>query len=313
MSMEGQGESQPTEGVHTLSDLVGMQDDGDTQAEPEQEDGEGEAEEVEELESGESDEGEQEAGEEGQDDDPTVTIKHDGKEVSVKLSEALNLAQQGFDYSKKTMALADDRKAVEAIKSQAEGLRQQHEQALNQQIQQLQALQEFIQSELGAPPDVSLASEDAAEYIFRKELHDRRAGTLQQAMHRAQQLSQEAQRQRQAWIEVQADETYKALQDTLPGWNDEMLDGLAQYANGLGLNPKNADLAFVQKGFWELAYKAKAYDALQAEKAKIKPVAKPPKVVKPGAANQSNLETRQEAWRKHKNEPSIGSLAALMD
>jgi len=43
-------------------------------------------------------------------------IKHDGKEVTLSKSELIAQAQQGFDYSKKTMALAEDRKSLEAAR-----------------------------------------------------------------------------------------------------------------------------------------------------------------------------------------------------
>src|ERR1044072_1587067 len=107
--MVGDGESQPTEGVDALEDLANSltgeeeQEDGDQRDAPDEE---GEESDEEQVEEGKDEEGDEEEEEE----DPTVVIKHDGKEVELKLSEVKDLAQQGFDYSKKTMALAEDRK-----------------------------------------------------------------------------------------------------------------------------------------------------------------------------------------------------------
>ena len=63
-------------------------------------------------------------------------------------------------------------------------------------------------------------------------------------------------------------------------------------------------------GFWQLAHKAKAYDAIQAKKAEMKPTEKLAKVAKPSAANQSGKATerakRDAAFYKN---PSVDTLA----
>ena len=55
---------------------------------------------------GEESEQEEEEGEGGEDeakddagDDATIVLKHDGKDVPLKKSEVIELAQKGFDYS----------------------------------------------------------------------------------------------------------------------------------------------------------------------------------------------------------------------
>ena len=311
MRMEGQAERQPSEGVATLDDIVGRMADGGEEAvdalDESAEESE-DAEETEEVEDTDEDEkGEEEA------EEQTFTIKVDGKDVTLKQSELIEQAQKGFDYTQKTMAVAEERKAVEAARSQANEYRQRNEAALNEQLARLQALESFFESQVGGPPPIEWAQQDAAYYLAQKELYETRRGQLEQARTAISHLQGEQHRQRQVWIAQQAEAAEKELRDTLPGWDDNKLDVLSQYLGGYGLTPDKAEGAYVQAGLWKLAHKAKAYDELQAKKAEMKPVAQLPKVAKPGTNNQpSHLAKRQEAFKRHKSSPSLTSLADLI-
>lgn len=311
MSMVGDGPTgQPTDSADTLTDL----------AENAWDESEGDGEEVEGDEEGEEvadDEEEEQEGDEDaedeQEEEATVTLKHDGKEVTLKQSEVVALAQQGFDYSKKTMAVAEERKAAETARAQAEEYRQRHESAVSETLNRLQAFEQYMGSQLGDPPPIEWAQQDAAYYLAQKELYESRKGQLQQAQQAIAHMTQEQSRQRQDWIVRQADATEAELRDTLPGWSDKTLDELAEYVDGYGINPKTADVAFVQKGLWQLAHKAKAYDAIQEGKAKLKPKDTLPKVQKPNAANQPNRGQVQRAKAFDNLKRNPGSVNALAD
>ncbi len=305
MSMQGQGESQPGEGAMTLDSLVAM---GESDESTLDESGESEVPEgSEELEAEEQPEEAEEGAEE-----PTATITVDGKEITLKQSEVIALAQKGSDYTNKTMQLAEERKALEPIKAQAEQHRQENEAALAETVNRLQAYTRFMQAQLGEPPSADLIHTHGAEYFLaQKELHESRHGQLQQAIAETSRLSDEQARQRQAWIARESESAERALKDTLPGWNDAMLKDLAEYAGTLGLVPQNTNIAFLQPGFWQLAAKAKAYDALQAKKAEMKPVNQLPKVFKPGNPQPQHLAKRQDAMKRHNANPTLDSLAAL--
>lgn len=316
MQMEGDGlNGQPAEGVVSLESLASQLDA--EEAAPGESDSE-ESEQPEGVEAQDED-GEEspdsEEGEESEDEaeEAAFTIKHDGKEVTLKQSEIIELAQQGFDYSKKTMALAEERKALEPIKQEAEQFRQQTNEAMTEAVNRLDAYAKFLQSQIGSPPPITLASTDAGSYLAQKELYEARKGQLDSVLSESRALVEEQARQRQAYVNHKAAQAEKALKDTLPGWNDAMLTELAGYAETLGLNPGSADMAMLEPGFWQMAQKAKAYDALLAEKAKLKPVNQLPKVQKPSANNQPpQLARRQEALKRHKASPTVDSLAALL-
>lgn len=311
---DGPDVDQPAEGVDALDELAAALDpveDKDDADAHESEDGE-ESEEEEESEA-EEEEAEEDDKEEAE-DDPTVKLKHDGKEIEVKLSEALTLAQQGYDHSKKTMAVAEERKAVQAEREQAENYRKQVEQANTDALSRLDSLTEYMESQVGRPPEVALISTHGAEhYLALKEQHEARKGQLQQAYQAKQALIEDQARKRQAWIQEKADSTEKVLKDTLPGWGDNTLNELSEYAGKLGLNPQTADVAMLEPGFWQLAQKAKAYDAIQERKANLKPTEKLVKVLKPKASNTSGKVAerakRDAAFNKN---PSVDALAELL-
>lgn len=312
--MTGDAERQPVEGVETLTDLAADMD-GEESDTPEIEDEDGDPEAPDEDAAEDEEESDDPDEDEDEADEPTFTIKVDGKEVTVTQSELIELGQKGSDYTNKTMAVAEERKAVEAEKAKAAELRAQREQALGEAQQRLQAYQQFMASQLGNPPPQSLLESDPRAYLIAKEQHEARKGQLHQVNAELQHLQEVSHRERQEALLREAEATEKALRDTLPGWNDESLNELSAYMQGQGLEPALNE-AFVSKGLWTLAHKARAYDALQAEKAKLKPVAKLSKVHKPSASNQpvkrSDLR-RKEAEQRYAAKPSLNTLADLIE
>lgn len=310
--MVGDAETQPTDSVDSLDGLVEMQEDetGDEIDAIDPDEGEVE-DEVEQEDDPETDEDE----DAGPEPKATVKLKHDGKEVEVPEAELIPLAQQGLDYSKKTMALAEDRKAFETERAQLREVRQQQDEALGHTLQRLQAFAAFAESQVGDEPDVSLLHHDTAAYLIAQKQHEARKGQLQQAMSAIEQVQAEQARQRHAWLIEQADATEAELRNTLPGWNDESMQTLAGYARGLGLTPDRHAEAFVTKGLWEALHKAKAYDDLVAKKAQLKPKAELPRVEKPKASATPNRSQQRQAQAmdRFKRAPSINALADLMD
>jgi len=319
--MTGDGESQPVESGDALDDLAEALDPTPAKDEGVQPTDSEDGEESEEREEGESEEESEEDESEEADDDadddqeePTIVLKHDGKEVTLRQSEVVELAQQGFDYTKKTMAVAEERKAVEAEKSKAAEFRQGFEEAAGEAVNRLTAYTQYLEADLGEPPPVSLAAQDAHLYLAQKEQHEQKKGKLQAAYAQIRQVQDEQARQRQAWIAEAAQSTEAMLRDTLPGWSDKTLAELADYAKDVGLTPQTAELAMLTPGFWQIAQKAKAFDAIQERKAQMKPVQKLAKVAKPAANNTNGKAAADRAKREaafDKN-PSVDALADLL-
>lgn len=316
MSMVGDGpEGQPTEGVASLDSIAGlMADGGETEdaLEVSDESEVSDADEGEEVEAEDADEAD------GADDsedaeEPVFTIKVDGKEITLKQSELIEQAQKGFDYSQKTMKVAEERKAVEAERATVSQVRQEVERAREAEFQRLQALEGFLAEEIGAPPPIEWAQQDAAYYLAQKELYESRKGKLEQVRQSIEHLHAERQHYRQAYLRQKAEDAERALQGTIPGWNEQLMSELAQTLTASGITPETADAGFFEPGLWQLAHKAREYDRIMAKKAEAKPVVNAaPKVGKPTAQNQpAALARRQEAMKAYKKNPSIDRLAAL--
>lgn len=308
MAMVGDGEGQPTEGVLSLTDLAaGLEGDEAAPEESAEGDEAEDSEEVEAAEEDSSEESEEEA------EEPVFTIKVDGKEITLTQSELIERAQKGTDYTNKTMAVAEERKAVETERAKVSEHRSQAEAHAAETLKRLEAYSRYMQAQLGQMPDAAMLDYDTAGYLRAKEAYESRRGQLQEARIAIEQIQAEQARQRQAWIAEKAQSTERTLKDTLPGWNDKTLDDLVGYAGELGLTPQTADAAFFEPGFWQLAHKAKAYDELLAKREQMKPVAKLPKVAKPGNSNQPvHLAKRQEAMKRYKASPSVSTLADLL-
>jgi small-conductance mechanosensitive channel len=261
----------------------------------------------------ETEEGEAEETEEGE--EPKFTIKVDGKDITLTQSELIERAQKGTDYTQKTMEVAEQRKAAEAERAQVTEARQKYEQTLTETANRLDAWTKFMESQVGNPPDRALLDYDTAGYLRQQEEYNARRGQLQQAYAARQQLEQEQARERQASINERATATEKVLKDTLPDWNDDTLHALAEYAGKLGLTPQSAEAALLEPGFWQLAHKAKAYDALLAKKAEMKPKTELPKVATPKASNPTPRAEakRADAFKAYRANPSLDALSKLID
>jgi hypothetical protein len=321
--MEGQAEKQPAETVD-LDGIAGLIDSPDADA-----DAEG-------LEGDQKSDGEQgndpdavaQAEDDNQDGDPsdddnpnddpddaTEILTHEGKEVHLKKSEVLELAQKGFDYTKKTMALAEERKALEPVKQQYQERLTQHEQALTETMHRLQTAADFLESELGQPPSTDLASYDAGAYIAQKEAYQARVDKLRNTYGQLQHLEQQQNQLRQSQLLEKANETEKYLVEHLPGWKDAPEKSLAElnsYIKEFGLSPETTKEAYVERGLWEIAHKAREYDRLMAQKATLKPKAELPKVNKPAANHNPTNVRQQEALKRFNKKPSLETLADLI-
>lgn len=307
--MAGQVETQPTESADTLNGIADLLDgEKPVDAETDDEQDEGESEEGEGEDSGE--ESEEEEGEEA-----VFTIKHDGKDVTLKQSEILEMAQKGFDYTNKTMAVAEERKALEPIREKAQQKLAEYEGAVNETLHRLNTYAEFIEADIGQPPSIDLAQYDAQAYLVQKEAYESRVAKLRTTYSQIQQLDQQKNQLRQSQLLEQANETEKYLVEHLPGWKDapeKSLQELNSYLMEHGLSPESTKEAYVTKGLWEIAHKAREYDKLKAVQSQLKPKANLPKVSKPAANSQPVNVKRQEALKRYSAKPSLNTLADLM-
>ena len=267
-----------------------------------------EAEEVEEEAPEEEGQAEEETEEEVEEEEETeivaeedlkYTIKVDGEELEVGIEELKNGYQRQADYTRKSQALAEQRKETEQIQSERMRLEQERQMYANG----LQMLQEQQAAKLKPFESVdweSLKSEDPYQYMIKKDEYrdaQERVTNIQQQQHLVQQeQAQQAQQARAHFVQQE----YSRLVAALPEWNDSkstIKKDVQDYAISAGFLPEEVNQLADHRSVL-LIKKAMEYDKLTTKVApKKKAVKKVPKVQKSGRGN-SKEEVAAETIKK---------------
>jgi len=284
-SEEAEGADEPT-------------DEGDAQA-PEAESDDAESEELADDEEPDESDEDGEADEEDEAPEPLHRLRVDGKEVEVSLQELKDGYSRQQDYTRKTQALAEDRRKAEAEATQLRGARDQY-------AERLEALATALKQAQPTEPDWDkLKAENPTEYVVQRE-------DFRRLKERQQEVEAE---QRRVYEERLADweaqqEAYLAaesakLHEAIPEWKDEAKakvekGKLADYVTKT-YGWTNDDLAAVTDHRLMLVLrKAMLYDESQTVgKEKIRDKVKPAvKVLKPGVRERvPNREIKSERKR----------------
>lgn len=245
------------------------------------------SEETETEEAEESDESE-ETEEQGEQPELHV-VKIGDEELSVTLDEALKGYQRTQDYTRKTMALAEERKSLDAEKQSTAQEREQYAQAL-ERMATFFASAEDDTEELAA-----LRNTDPAEYAARVAEKQQRA-TYQQGIKAEQtRVAEQAKREAAGKFAEQVKAEEAKLLKAIPDWSDEAKRKAGQaevieYALSLGLEP--AEVAEIYDHRLVLALRdAAKWRALQARTPQVQARVDAVKTAKPGSASQRSPVT----------------------
>lgn len=247
------------------------------------------------------------------DDDPLVTIKIDGKDVEVKLSELKNGYQRQADYTRKTMEVSEQRKAAEAEYQKAH----QERQAYAQNLQRMQAQIEGALQEQSQIDWQQLLESDPVEYLKQQHLAQQRQAALQDNY-----------RQQQALSQLQQAEAQKAYQSNLMRQQEELLAKLPDWKDESKAKAEKAALRsyLIEQGFDEqsvnqvsdakavvMARKAMLYDQMvsKAQAAAKKVATLPTKVERPGVGTSQNLDKRSSAFQRLSKSGRVEDAAAV--
>jgi len=237
------------------------------------------------------------------DETPTevvYTVKVDGQEVEVTEAELLNGYQRQADYTRKSQALAQARKAHEAEVSEARQLRDQYAAALHQ-VEQL-----FQPQDPGEQYWSQLYESDPLEYVRTRDQFRSRQEAFQKVVSERQQLTERQQadlaQQRQQHLAQQREEMLRRI----PAWQDDATfekerSALKAWANAGGISDEEiagvADARAV-----EIMRKAYLYDQLMSDQSVAKKKVKAaPRVTRPGqprAKGESAAKRKQAALQK---------------
>lgn len=243
----------------------------------------------------------------------TFRVKVDGEEVEVTLDELQKGYSRTQDYTRKTQALAEQRKAAEA---ELEAVRQERA----YYAQTLQVLQQQFQQNEAQPDWDALYQENPTEWVRQRELwrdKQEKARAVEAESQRIQAIQQQEQAQaRQARLAEEA----QRLVEAIPEWKDgkratEERTKLVETAKKVGFSEEELGQILDHRALVVLR-KAALYDDLMSKKSQIKPnPASGPKLAKPGSATTkpSKKSEAQLAQERLARTGSIKDAAAAFD
>lgn len=227
---------------------------------------------------------------------PTFSVRVDGQEQKVTLDELLNGYQRQDDYTRKTQAIAEQRKQAEAELAAARAERQRYAET----VRQLEAQISQAQPE---PDWNKLYAEDPLEYVRQKDLwrdQRERRQALQAEQARLAQLQEAEQR---AHLEQHLAAERQRLVEAIPEWRDEQRaakerDAIVTWAKRAGFSDHELARAYDHKAVTTLR-KAMLYDELMGKSLADKQTPKPaPAMARPGtppSKNETSSKARREA------------------
>ncbi len=240
-------------------------------------------------------------------DDPTVKVKVNGEEVEIPLSEALKGYSRTEDYKAKTMALADERRQVEAQKATVErDVKLQYANELKQQIDAFEALDPVLAEARQIDWD-RLKAEDPATFVQYSDavqqrialIDGHRAKIAQIESERAQTLEAEAQAEAAQRMELAANKIVELMPELKEGTAfQEFATTNIGFLREVGFTPEEISEA-VDDRVLIMADEARRWRALQKAKTGL-PAKKivPKSQVKPMTSDASDSSRSSQARLK---------------
>jgi hypothetical protein len=308
---EGSGEL-TVEGAANAFLSMMDQNDGSEQEQPESASEANESE----AESDEYEESEVEQDEDSEEQEqPTYRVKAAGEEREVTLDELIKSYQLGTDYTKKSQAVAEDRKAVEAERQavqEAKQMRDTYAQRLEMIEQMLQPQQEENLDYLKETDPIGY-SVKVAEMVQR----EKQLSAVQAERYR---INQQQEQDRQAQMQSLVAEEMQKLSASLPEFADPakgeaIRNDIRTYGKQMGFSENELAAVYDSRAVLTL-YKAMQYDKLVASKPAInKKVSEAPRAIKPGVSKSrdSNTEEIKKLKAKARSSGSLRDAANVFE
>ena len=266
--------------------LMGSEE-GSEQEQPEPQteanDSEAESDEPEEVESEES-EVEQEDEQEEQ-EQPKYRVKAAGEEREVTLDELIKSYQLGTDYTKKSQAVAEERKAVEAERQRIEEARHLRD----TYAERLQIIEQMLNQQPETENLDYLKENDTIGYAVKVAELTQREKQLAQVQAERQRIAEQQRQEQNEYLGSVVQAEARKLSEVLPEYADPkkgeaIRRELREFGVKAGFSEQELAAVYDSRHVLTL-YKAMQYDKLQATKPSItKKVAEAPKVMKSGVS-----------------------------
>ena len=218
-------------------------------------------------------------------------VKVDNEEVEVTLEEL----QQGYsrtkDYTKKTQALAETRKAVEAERAKIEEAKQLRD----TYAQRLEVIEKLLAQDQGEENLAELRDSDPIGYAIKIAERSEKEKQLQAVRAEKQKIAQQQESDRQQALQGHLQQEAVKLREMIPEFRDEAKAEIARkdirtYAKSVGFSDEELSQVYDSRAVKTL-YNAMMYEKLMKGKTDaVKKVQSAPKVLKAGNGGQVNAE-----------------------
>jgi len=233
-------------------------------------------------------------------EDLKYTIKVDGKDYEVDIEELKNGYQRQADYTRKSQALAEQRKETEQIQSERMQLEQERQMYANG-LQMLQEQQAAKLNDFDSVDWEALKAEDPYQYMIKKDEYRDAQERVSNVVAEQQAVHQEQARQAQQARAHFVQQEYTRLTEALPEWNDKdstIKKDIQEYATSVGFRPEEISQLADHRSVL-IIKKAMEFDKLTKKVApKKKAVKKVPKVQKSGRGNSKEDVATEVAKKK---------------
>jgi len=215
---------------------------------------------------------------------PRYKVKASGEEVEVELDELIKGYQQGADYTKKSQALAEQRKALEAERNHLEYVKQERQ----AYAQKLQALDSFLsQQNQGVNLDV-LKETDPIGYAVAVAEQSQREKQLAVVRNEQQRLAQQQQSEHHASLQNHLRQESEKLTSLIPELatpqGDAVRKQIRDYAKSIGWSDQELSQLYDSRAVVTL-YNGMKYQQLQKSKPEVnKKLLAAPKMMRSGTS-----------------------------
>jgi len=314
---EGSGELTVGGAADAILGLMGGEE-GSEQEQPESQleanDSDAESDESEEY-SDES-EVEQEDGEDESEEPQRYRVKAAGEDREVTLDELIKSYQLGTDYTKKSQAVAEERKAVESERHAV----QEAKQLRDQYAQRLEVIEQMLNQPQQAEDLDYLKETDPIGYAVRVAEMSQKEKQLAQVRAERDRISQQQeydkQQQMRQMVAAESEKLVAAIPEFAdPSKGESIRKDIRTYGKQMGFSDEELANVFDSRAVLTL-FKAMQYDKLQSSKPAVnKRVQEAPKAIRPGVSKprDSNSEELKKLKARAKSSGRVADAASVFE
>lgn len=216
---------------------------------------------------------------------PKYRVKAAGEEKEVTLDELIKSYQLGTDYTKKSQAVAEERKAVEAERQRIEEARQLRD----QYAERLQVIEQMLNQQQPEENLDYLKETDPIGYAVKVAELSQREKQLAQVQAERQRIAEQQRQEQQQELGKVIQAEARKLAEALPEYADPkkgeaIRRELREFGMKSGFSEEELANVYDSRAVLTL-WKAAQYDKLQSTKPSItKKVSEAPKVIKAGVS-----------------------------